>query len=227
MPQGFARLALPDTMSAVQLTGHGGFECLRHVSHLRVPPISEGEVLVRVRAAAVNNTDLNLRSGWYSKSTAHDPAARAADAGWGGQAVRVPLIQGADGCGHVVALGAGVDATLLGRRVLLDPIIRRKDKGGTNYEYLGTDRDGCFAEYVVVPAANAVPVHSGWSDAELASFPCSYLAAENMLERAGVGATDTVLVSGASGGVGTAAIQLARRRGAQVIALLPPRRLWP
>lgn len=219
MPQGFDRSALPDTMSAVQLTGHGGFECLRHVSDLPVPRAGAGEVLVRVRAAAVNNTDLNLRSGWYSKSTADDPAERSTDAGWGGEAVRLPLIQGADGCGQVVALGAGVEAALLGRRVLLDPIIRRSHAGGTTYEYLGTDRDGCFAEYVVVPAANAVPVRTEWSDAELASFPCSYLAAENMLERAGVGAADTVLVSGASGGVGTAAIQLARRRGARVIAL--------
>ena len=106
MPQGFDRSALPDTMSAVQLTGHGGFECLRHISDLPVPRAGEGEVLVRVRAAAVNNTDLNLRSGWYSKSTADDPAERSTDAGWGGEAVRLPLIQGADGCGDVVALGA-------------------------------------------------------------------------------------------------------------------------
>ena len=101
MPQGFDRSALPDTMSAVQLTGHGGFECLRHISDLPVPRAGEGEVLVRVRAAAVNNTDINTRVGWYSKSveTATEAAMSAADArdgGWSGNPFHFPRIQGID-----------------------------------------------------------------------------------------------------------------------------------
>ncbi len=79
--------------------------------------------------------------------------------------------------------------------------------------------DGGFAEYVVVPAGNVHPVDSEPSDVELASFPCSYARAEHMLCRAGVRADHQVLVAGASGGVGGALVQLARRRGARVVAV--------
>jgi NADPH:quinone reductase-like Zn-dependent oxidoreductase len=85
--------------------------------------------------------------------------------------------------------------------------------------YFGSDTPGSFAEFTVVPAANACAVRSTLSDAELASFPCAYTAAENMVTRAAVTSGERVLVSGASGGVGSAAVQLARRRGASVIAI--------
>ena len=85
--------------------------------------------------------------------------------------------------------------------------------------YFGSDCPGAFADYVSVPSVNAHRITSPLTDAELASFPCSYSAAENMLARAGVRAGETVLVTGASGGVGSAAVQLARRRGSHVIAL--------
>ena len=217
---------LPRTMRAVYLTGHGGFERLQYRSDAPVPRPAAGDVLIRVRAAAVNNTDINLRSGWYSKSvvtgtdeTTTTAAREAADAGWDGAAVRFPRIQGADGCGEVVDAGPGTDRGLIGARVLIDPIVRLGHDRELRHEYVGTDRDGCFAEYVVVPAANAIAVHSTLSEVELASFPCSYLAAENMLARATVGSSDRVLITGASGGVGSAAVQLARRRGARVTAL--------
>jgi NADPH:quinone reductase-like Zn-dependent oxidoreductase len=217
---------LPPTMRAVYLTGHGGFECLQYRSDAPIPRPAAGEVLIRLRAAAVNNTDINLRCGWYSKSvvtgtceTATEAADQAADAGWDGAAVRFPLIQGADGCGEVVDAGPGARSGLNGARVLIDPILRRGSGVSARHEYLGTDRDGCFAEYVVVPASNAIAVHSTLSDAQLASFPCSYLAAEYMLARAAVGNADEVLITGASGGVGSAAVQLARRRGARITAL--------
>jgi NADPH:quinone reductase-like Zn-dependent oxidoreductase len=85
--------------------------------------------------------------------------------------------------------------------------------------YFGADCDGGFAQYAVVPAENACRIDSPLSEIELASFPCSYLAAETMVHRSGVQAGERVLVTGASGGVGSAAVQLARRRGAEVIAV--------
>lgn len=207
-----ATATLPRRMRAARLIGHGGFECLQYASDIALPQVGAGEVLIRLQAAALNNTDINLRTGWYSKSAA------TADAGWTGAAVRLPLIQGADGCGVVVAASAA-DESLLGQRVIIDPIVRLRRDGVEIVEYLGTDRDGCFAEYVAVPAANALPVRCDWSAIELASVPCAHVAAEHMLLRAAVSAGDCVLVTGASGGVGSAAVQLARRRGAGVVAI--------
>jgi NADPH:quinone reductase-like Zn-dependent oxidoreductase len=216
----------PRTMRAVYLTGHGGYEQLRVVDDAPVPHPGADEVLVKLGAAAINNTDINLRSAWYSKSITNDArtaaagaATQATDGGWDGTAVRFPLIQGADGCGKVVSVGPGADAGLIGTRVLIDPIVRISRAAAQRVEYLGTDRNGCFAEYITVPACNAVAIQSSLSDAQLASFPCSYLAAENMLARAKIGNHDRVLITGASGGVGSAAVQLARRRGAHITAM--------
>jgi NADPH:quinone reductase-like Zn-dependent oxidoreductase len=182
-------------------------------------------VLLRVGAAGVNNTDINTRIGWYSKSVAADTAAAArqappdaAAAGWSGSAFVFPRIQGADACGRIVAVGAGVAVARIGERVLVDPVLRPPGGELTGVQYLGADRDGAFAEYVAVPASNAHRIETTLSDAELAAFPCAYSAAENMLDRAAVAAGETVLITGASGGVGAAAVQLARQRGAEVIA---------
>ncbi len=208
-------------MSAVLLLGHGGFDRLVYRHEVRVPVPLDDEVLVRVGAAGVNNTDINLRVGWYSKSVQDGTASPGSDdAGWTGSAVAFPLIQGADVCGVVAATGAGVDPARIGQRVLVDPVLRsRRPHPRAPPPYLGSDCNGGFAEFVCVPAENAHPIDSARSDAELASFPCSYSAAANMLARAAVRAGDVVLVTGASGGVGSAAVQLARRRGAHVIAV--------
>jgi NADPH:quinone reductase-like Zn-dependent oxidoreductase len=215
-------------MRAVLLLGHGGFEQLAYRDDVPVPSPAPGEVLLRVRAAGVNNTDINLRTGWYSKtvtegSGAGHAAARAEDAGWSGDALAFPRIQGADACGEIAAVGAGIDARRVGERVLVDPMLRGAAPAALEAtRYFGSDCNGAFAEYVALPAANARRIASPLSDAELASFPCSYSAAENMLTRAAVAAGETVLVTGASGGVGSAAVQLARRRGARVVALASP-----
>jgi NADPH:quinone reductase-like Zn-dependent oxidoreductase len=222
--------AIPQTMKAVLLTGYGGFDKLDYRENVTVPVPGIGEVLIRVGAAGINNTDINTRIGWYSKSVSEATtadagksgiaAARADDAGWTGSGRTFPLIQGADVCGRVVAVGAGVGASRIGERVLVEPCLR--GAAGTPAfaaTYLGSECDGGFAEYARVPAAHAYRIESGLSDAELASFPCAYSAAENMVERAGVAAGETVLVTGASGGVGSAAVQLAHRRGARVAAV--------
>jgi len=216
---------LPDTMHAVLLTGHGGFDRLDYRDDVAVPAPGSGEVLVRVGAAGVNNTDINTRTGWYSKEVTSgttadigptaDADAVEGDASWGGAALAFPRIQGADVCGRIAAVGADVDRGRIGERVLVEPCLRFPDR----VEYLGSECDGGFAEFVAVPAAFAWKVESALSDAELASFPCSYSTAENMLTRADVREGETVLVTGASGGVGSAAVQLARRRGARVLAV--------
>jgi NADPH:quinone reductase-like Zn-dependent oxidoreductase len=209
---------MQSTMKAVQLTGHGGPEKLELRDDLPVPRPGPGDVLIKVGAAGVNNTDLNTRVGWYSKSDGD-----SADAGWSGNAIRFPLIQGADVCGQVVAIGPNVDGGLLHQRVLVEPCLW--EANGQKLEqpwYLGSDCDGGFAEYTRVASRHAYPVSSDCSDAELASFPCSYSTAENLLTRARVSDGDRVLVTGASGGVGSAAVQLARARGTRVLAVTSP-----
>jgi len=86
--------------------------------------------------------------------------------------------------------------------------------------WMGSDFDGAFAQFVKVPATEIFVVNSDWSDTELASLPCSYGSAENMLHRAKVRASEHVLVAGASGGVGSAVVQLAKLRGAKVTAIV-------
>lgn len=215
-------------MKAVLLKGHGGFDQLQYRDDVPVPVALPGEVLVRIGAAAINNTDINTRTAWYSKAVTEGTTAAAAagghaaarheDSGWTGATLTFPRIQGADACGRIVAVGAGVDPARLEERVLIEPVFRVA--GGDRYRaiYFGSECDGAFAEFARVPAAHAYRISSALSDRELASFPCAYSAAENMLTRAAVGAGETILVTGASGGVGSAAVQLAKRRGANVVA---------
>ncbi len=218
------------TMFAILLTGHGGFDRLEWREDVPMPEPRADEVLVRIGAAGVNNTDINTRAAWYSRAvtlgtttaaaTAGCDGASAADSGWTGTPLVFPRIQGADACGHIVAVGDGVDASRIGERVLVEPVFRPPgSRAPREAVYFGSECDGAFAEFARVPARHAHPIVSALSDAELASFPCAYSAAENMLTRIAVNAGETVLVTGASGGVGSAAVQLARRRGATVIAV--------
>ena len=208
-------VTIPEHMRAYLLIGHGGPEMLRLVPDAPTPKTSIGEVLIHVGAAGLNNTDINTRVGWYSKGD-----AQAEDASWGGGTIQFPRIQGADICGIVVEVGEGADTALLGKRVLVEPCLR--EAAGQSLEspwYIGSECDGGFADYVTVAARHTYPIDSALSNAELASFPCSYSTAENMLTRAQVDENDTVLITGASGGVGSAAIQLAKARGARVLAV--------
>jgi NADPH:quinone reductase-like Zn-dependent oxidoreductase len=213
-------------MTAVLLTGNGGFDKLSVRTDVEVPRPGLREVLIRVGAAGVNNTDINTRTAWYSKSVVEGTqgdghgAARPDDSGWTGAAPAFPRIQGADAAGRIVAVGEGVAPARVGERVLVEPVFRVPGEASAyRVRYFGSECDGAFADYAVAPAAHAHRIACALSDAELATFPCSYSAAENMLTKAGVAAGETVLVTGASGGVGSAAVQLARRRGARVIAL--------
>ncbi len=217
-------------MKAVLLKGHGGFEQLEYREDVPVPMLRAGEVLIRVGAAGVNNTDINTRTGWYSRSVTEGTtaqagasgiaAARAEDAGWTGSPPAFPRVQGADACGHIVAVGEGVPPRRIGERVLVEPVFQMPNSAGQPQAiYFGSECDGAFAEFARVPSVHARAVNCSLSDAELASFPCAYSAAENMLTRLNVRPGQTVLVTGASGGVGSAAVQLAKRRGATVLAI--------
>jgi NADPH:quinone reductase-like Zn-dependent oxidoreductase len=216
---------IPKTMAAVLLTGHGDFDRLDYRTDVPVPQPKTGEVLIRVAASAVNNTDINTRIGWYSKKievatgAADSAQVDTADASWSGVPLQFPRIQGADACGHIVAVGPGGDAGRIGERVLVRNMLRSYvDWRPYECWTYGSEMDGGFAQFTVAPAREVYAVTCDWSDAELASIPCAWSTAENMLHRAGVGA-ERVLVTGASGGVGSAAVQLAKRRGAEVIAL--------
>jgi NADPH:quinone reductase-like Zn-dependent oxidoreductase len=175
-------------------------------------------VLIRVSAAGVNNTDINTRTAWYSKNEGSN-----SDASWSGGTLLFPRIQGADVCGTIVTVGDHVDCERIGERVLIEPCLSEVNGKTLNSPwYYGSECDGGFAQYTVVAAKHAYAVNSPLSDIELASFPCSYSTAENMLTRANVTSLDRVLISGASGGVGSAAIQLAKARGAYVIGITSP-----
>ncbi|MDE3027125.1 MAG: alcohol dehydrogenase family protein [Paracoccaceae bacterium] len=218
-------------MTAVHLTGHGDFDKLVLRHDVPVPTPKSGEVLVQVAASAVNNTDINTRIGWYSKkieeATSQGGAGGFAqvdddDASWSGVPLKFPRIQGADACGRIVAVGAGVDPARIGQRVLVRNMLRAYvDFRPYECWTYGSEIDGGFAQFTVAPSREVYAVNCDWKDEELASIPCAYSTAENMLHRAGVGA-ERVLVTGASGGVGSAAVQLAKRRGAEVIAICSP-----
>ncbi len=218
---------IPKTMHAVVLTGHGGLDQLVYRRDWPTPEPDEHEVLIQVGACGLNNTDVNTRSGWYSKAVSEPTTGDAYtevddnDPAWGGSPIIFPRIQGADAAGTVVAVGSLADKTLIGKRVITNNWLRdwndplNKDKTG----YFGSECDGGYAQFTTIDYRNVGVINSSLSDIELATFSCSYSTAEGMLSRANVVKGDTVLISGASGGVGSALIQLAKRRGATVVGL--------
>jgi NADPH:quinone reductase-like Zn-dependent oxidoreductase len=107
----------------------------------------------------------------------------------------------------------------MGNRVLVRACMRPKGYQTFENIWMASDFDGAFAQYVKVPASEVFTVDCNWSDAELATIPCAWGTAENMLHRAQVSADDHVLIAGASGGVGSATVQLTKRRGASVTAI--------
>ena len=200
---------LPRTMSAVQLTGHGGPDMLVWRDDIPVPRPGPGQVLVRVLAAGVNMTDINTRKGWYGGE------GRAA--GWSG-AMAFPRIQGSDLCGRVVALGQGVTGLPMGARVIC-PTNQHEPTAENPIAFvsIGSEFDGAFAQYCLIKAAHLHDVSvSGLSDIEIGAMPCAYGTAHNLLTRAQVAVGERVLVTGASGGVGLAVVHLALLRGAEV-----------
>lgn len=203
---------VPETMNAVVLTGHGDLDKLEYRENVSVPSPAANDILVEVRACGLNNTDIWTRKAAYGDNSE----------GWKGK-LDFPIIQGADIAGRVVDVGSNIPENRIGERVLVDNALYADEANEfqslVNADLIGSERDGGYAEYTSVPAANAHRVDCDISDAELATFPTAYVTAERMLNRADVDAGETVFVTGASGGVGTGLIQLAQRRDANVIAL--------
>ncbi len=216
-----------ESMKAVATIGNGDYDKLDY-RDVPIPTVEPGELLLKVLAAGVNNTEINTRLGWYSSSVTSGTeqfadgdrdSGKLADGGWNA-GTPFPFIQGTDCCAEVVGQGSDVGTSWTGQRVLVRACMRLNGFGSLEHIWMASDFDGAFAQYVKVPASEVFKVDCNWSDVELATIPCAYGTAENMVHRAGVGASDQVLVTGASGGVGSAVIQLAKRRGAKVIAVV-------
>ncbi|WP_183313728.1 alcohol dehydrogenase catalytic domain-containing protein [Halomonas fontilapidosi] len=201
-------------MAAMLLTGHGDLDRLVYREDVPTPQPGAGEVLVKVTATAKNNTDRKAREGLYPVKKGEVTSFAMG----GTPTLTFPRIQGADIAGRVVAVGEDVDAARIGERGLLDFNLYPNARRDINLtpDYYGHGADGGFAEYVAVPSDqfHHVP-NPELADAELAAMGmCSYQTAYHMMTSAGVKAGERVLVSGASGGVGTALIQLCRIVGA-------------
>lgn len=209
---------IPNTMKAMVLTGHGDVDKLEY-QNVPVPAPGAGQVLVQVTATAKNNTDRKAREGLYPTKKGEMTSFQMG----GKPTLTFPRIQGADIAGRVAAVGEGVDESRIGERGLLDFNIYANDRRDINLtpDYFGHGADGGYAEYVALPSDqfHHIP-NAEFSDAEVASMGmCSYQTAMHMLTSANIKAGERVLVTGASGGVGTALIQLCRIMGAIPYAL--------
>jgi NADPH:quinone reductase-like Zn-dependent oxidoreductase len=216
---------IPQFMSGVYLTGHGGLDKLVFKEDIPVPIPKSGEVLIQVKGAGINNTDINTRLGWYSKkitSETNTVEIESDNGSWNGIPISFPRIQGGDICGNIIQVGEGVDSTRVGERILVRSMQNSPaSKNSWAMQTIGSEFDGGFAQFCVAKSNESFPVNCDWSDIELASIPISYSTAEGMLCRADI-QKEKILITGASGGVGSAAIQLAKLRGATIIAQCSP-----
>jgi NADPH:quinone reductase-like Zn-dependent oxidoreductase len=207
-------------MQAVLLTGHGGLDKLEVRHDVPIPKPGVEEVLIEVSACGMNNTDIWVREGAYG--TDDDPSAVAS---WrrGGleNTLSFPRIQGADTVGRIVDAGEGVARERIGERVMVDLTIYNCEGDSlAEIDYIGHGRDGGYAEFMVAPAENAHDIKAALTDPELATFCTAYVTGEHMLDRAGVKPGERVLITGASGGVGSGLVQLCRARGAIPYAIV-------
>jgi zinc-binding alcohol dehydrogenase/oxidoreductase len=181
-------------MKAVRIHEDGGPEVLRY-EDVADPEAAAGEVLIELRAAALNRLDLWVREGLPS--------------------VPKPRILGADGAGVVRALGDGVDGFASGDRVVINPGL---DHGDGRITVIGEHTDGTHCELIAVPAGNVYPIPDGLSFDEAAAFPLVFETAYRMLAtKARVQRGEWVLVWGIGGGLATAALAIAKALGAKVV----------
>lgn len=194
-------------MRAAIFYEHGGPEVVR-VEQVSAPEPGPGEVRVRVGASSLNHLDLWARRGLPG--------------------VPMPHIGGSDVAGVVDAVGEGVKDVATGSRVVVDPSLHfesyehqaRGQRALPRFGVIGEHTQGGHAEYAVVPAANLVALPDGVAFETAAAAGLAYVTAwRGLMSRARVGTGDRVLVTGASGGVSTAAIQIARHVGAEVYAV--------
>jgi NADPH:quinone reductase-like Zn-dependent oxidoreductase len=197
-------------MKAILLHRHGGPEVLEYAD-FPTPEPGPGEVLVRLKAAALNRLDLWVRQGWP------------------GIKLEYPHIPGADGAGEIASVGLGVAGWSPGDRVVINSnlscgacpaCIAGQDNRCERWELLGETVRGTYAEYVVVPATNVYPLPQGYDEARAAAAALVFHTAwHSLITRSHLRAGEIVLVVGASGGVNTASIQIARLAGASVLVV--------
>ena len=182
------------TMKALLLRKHGGLEELQVVSDHPVPAAVEGHVVIRVGASSFNYHDVFTVRGMP------------------GIKVPLPVVIGLDMAGEITEVGAGVTGWAVGDRVLVNPLNKKKG-------LMGEMLDGGMAEYCLVAADQLVAMPAGVTYEEAASLPVAYGTAHRMIvTHDTIHAGDKVIVLGASGGVGTGCVLLAKMRGAEVIA---------
>ena len=182
-------------MKAMVVRQHGGSEVMEFVPDFPDPTIGEGDVLIRVRASSLNYHDVFTRRGMP------------------GIKIPMPLIMGLDVAGEIAEVGPGVEGWSAGDRVLVDPINRVE--GGL----IGETIHGGLAELCRVPAHQLVRIPDAVNYVDAAALPVAYGTAHRMLVSKGnVREGDTVMILGASGGVGVCCVQLAKQAGAEVVA---------
>lgn len=195
-------------MKAVIFRQHGGPDKLSY-EDVPMPAIGPDEVLVKVKACALNHLDIWIRQG--------NPA----------YPMPLPHISGSDVAGLVEQVGAQVESVTVGQRVFLSPgiscwkcgaCLAGRDNFCRSYGLLGAMTHGGYAEYVKVPFRNVLPIPGNLTFEEAAAFPLVSVTAAHMLfERAQLQHGETVLIMGAGSGVGSVAIQMAKLAGARVI----------
>jgi NADPH:quinone reductase-like Zn-dependent oxidoreductase len=195
-------------MKAVLFREHGGPEKLT-VEDLPTPTIGTGEVLVRVKACALNHLDIWIRQG--------NPA----------YPIPLPHVSGSDIAGVVEQIGAQIEGVTVGARVVVSPglscwkcenCLAGRDNFCSTFGILGAKTHGGYAEYVKVPFRNVLPIPENLTFEQAAAFPLVSVTASHMLfALAGLQHGETVLIMGAGSGVGSMAIQLAKLAGARVI----------
>jgi alcohol dehydrogenase len=180
-------------MRAIVIHEHGGLERLVLEEGLPIPHPRAGEAIVQVHACGLNHLDIFVRRGMPGKRTV------------------LPHISGGDIAGLVTEVGADVSEVYVGQRVLVDPAIERGA--------IGEDAPGGLAEYAAVPAVNLIPLPAAVCFDDAATLPIAYGTAWRMLvTRGSVRPMEHILILGASGGVGTACVQIAKMAGCVVYA---------
>src|SRR5512139_3213461 len=197
-------------MKANLFRQHGGPEVLEY-SDFPTPEPGPGEVLVRLRAAALNRMDVMVRNGWP------------------GLKLELPHINGADGAGEVVEIGAGGGelGVRVGDRVVINPnlgcgecefCLAGRDNLCVNWHLLGETVRGTYAQYIAVPARQLYKLPKDFDYHQAAAAALVYQTAwHSLVKRGSLQPNETVLVVGAGGGVNTASIQIAKHIGAQVV----------
>eukprot|EP01083_Nonionella_stella_P223145 795575_1 len=211
------------SMSACVLTGFGGVDKYE-IQNVVMPQPKQNEVLVKISAISINNTEINTRKGSYGDIESADTAYN-----WVGEQMPFPWIGGCDACGYIMKLGFNYSTDPryndhIGQRVLINPNINKLNKHNEEYlhQFLGSEVPGTYAEYISVPMDNVciIPSSVPLKDYQLCPFLTAYISAQAMIRRGEIKANENVMISGASGGVGVALTQLVLNMNANPILII-------